>query len=400
MAVVTFDQNTYAGELYGEMIFPALVPAQGLVDKNLVTLITGVKKRLVMRIADISVEFQDPACNFTSQEDGPNIGERYLDPVEYAVMLEMCYKDLLAGWDAMKLKKGTMGNYQPPATLEKAFIEMITQKIGIMNEQMYIRGKAGVTAGEVTFAAAYPGILERLRADSAVNKIQTSDVAGASFALTGITTAANGVVTVASTANLRSGDVVTIDGANGNQQVNGATINGQSFTITVINATTFRLNKTTTGGTPATSGFVYFFNQSNVLALLSYIYSVIPEQIEDNPNTKIWVPKQVVKAYSMLQATNATAGGDYFIGKKEMDFLGTVLTPVTYLPPGNVIIAPNTHIQLAVDDSGDEDNIQTIWMGDKTADWKYRYRAGMRSDINHIQGQDIVLISPDITAGS
>jgi hypothetical protein len=98
--------------------------------------------------------------------------------------------------------------------------------------------------------------------------------------------------------------------------------------------------------------------------------------------------------------TNANAGGSFYVGKKEMDFLGNMLTIVPYLPDGNIIIAPSTHIQLAIDDTGDETNIQTIWMGDKTADWKYRYRAGMKSDINHVQGQDIVLISPDVVAGS
>jgi hypothetical protein len=400
MAEPVFDQNTYAGELYGEIIFPALVPAMGLVDKGLVTLKTGVKKRAIMRVGEVEVEFQNPACNFTAQDGGLTLGERYLDPVEYAVMIEMCYKDLKEGWDALKLKKGTINDYHPPETLEKAFIEIVQQKIAIMNEQMYIRGKDGVTAGEISFTAPYPGILERLRADTDVNKIVTSDVAGTSFALTGVTTAANGVVTVASTANLRSGDRVTLFGLNGNQQVGGTSINGQSFTITVTSATQFRLNKAVTGATPATSGTVYFYNQSNVLALLSYVYSIIPEQVLDNPSLKIWVPRSVANAYSFIQATNANAGGSFYTGKKEMDFLGNLLTVVPYLPDGNIIIAPSTHIQLAIDDTGDETNIQTIWMGDKTADWKYRYRAGMKSDINHAQGQDITLISPDIIAGS
>lgn len=400
MAEVTFDQNTYAGELYGEIIFPALVPALGLVDKGLVTLMTGIKKRTVIRVGDVDVEFQDPSCNFNPQDDGLTLGERYIDPVKYEVMIEMCYEDLRQGWDAMKLKKGSVGDYQPPATLEKAFIEMVQKKIAIMNEQMYINGKAGVTAGTVSFTAAYPGLLERLRADSEVNKVLSSGVANSSMALTGITTANPGVATVASTANLRSGNKVTISGADGNQQVGGTTINGQTFTISVLSATTFSLNKQVTGATPATSGTVSFFNQSNVVDLLSYVWANMPEQIMDNPDTKIWIPRSVFQGYTLTQAINAFGGGQNFIGKKEMDFLGNALTMVPYLPAGTVIVAPSTHIKLGVDDTGDETEIRTLWMGDKTLDDKYRYKASMKTDINHVQGQDILLISPDIIAGS
>lgn len=400
MAEVTFDQNTYAGELYGEIIFPAIVPALGLVDKGLVTPMPGIKKRTVIRVGDVDVEFQDPSCDFNPQDDGLAIGERYIDPVKYEVMIEMCYEDIRQGWDSMKLKKGSLNDYVVPDSLERAFIEMVQKKIAVMNEQMYINGKDGVTAGSVTFTAPYPGLLERLRADTAVNKVLSSGVANSSFALTGITSANPGVVTVASTANLRSGNRVTITGANGNQQVNGTTINGQTFTITVLNATTFSLNKTVTGGSAATSGTVSFFNQSNVVDLLSYVWSNMPETIMDNPDTKIWIPRSVFQGYSLTQAINAFGGGQNFIGQKEMDFLGNALTMVPYLPAGNVIVAPSSHIKLGFDDSGDETNIQTLWMGDKTLDQKYRYKASMKTDINHVQGQDILLISPDIVAGS
>src|SRR5688500_7279255 len=400
MAEVTFDQNTYAGELYGEIIFPALVPALGLVDKGLVTPMPGIKKRTVIRVGDVDVEFQDPSCNFNAQDDGLVLGERYIDPVPYEVMIEMCYEDIRQGWDAMKLKKGSLNDYQPPATLEKAFIEMVTKKIGIMNEQMYINGKDGVTAGPVTFVAAYPGMLERMRADSAVNKVLSSGVGGTSMALTGVTSANPGVVTVASTSNLKTGNKVVLTGLNGDQQVGGTTINNQSFVITVLSATTFSLNKTVTGASAATTGTVSFFNASNVIDLLSYIWSNMPEQIMDNPDTKIWIPRGVFQGYSLTQAVNDFGGGNNYIDKKQMEFLGSALTMVPNLPAATIVVAPSTHIKLGFDDSGDETNIRTIYLGETTGDDVYRYKARMKTDIKHIQSQDILLISPDITAGS
>lgn len=400
MGTIVQSPNTYAGELYGDMIFPALVPPLGLVDKGLVTPLPGIKKRTVLRNADIVVEFQDPSCTFEDQNENLTVGERYIDPVKYEVMIEMCWEDVRQGWDAMKLKKGSLNDYIPPASMEDAFIDMVTRKMGIMNEQMYIKGKDGVTAGQVSFTAPYPGLLERLRSDTAVNKVLSSTVGSTSFALTGITSASPGVVTVSSTANLRTGDKVTLYNTNGNQQVGGTTIAGQEFTITVLSATTFSLNKAVTGGSAATSGTVVFFNQSNVINLLSYIYSNMPEQIIDNPDTKIWVPRGVAQAYSFAQATNATAGGAYYLGQKEMDFLGSKLTVVPNLPAGTAIVAPSSHIFLGFDDSGDEDYIKVVYLGDTTLDQVFRYKASMKTDINHVQGQDILLISPDITAGS
>lgn len=400
MGNVVYSPNTYAGEVYSEMILPSLLPPSGIVDKGLVTPLPGIKKRTVIRDMDFPVEFQNPSCDFVDQDNDITGGERYIDPVEYAVMIEMCYKDVKQGWDAMKLRKGTLNDYVPPADLEGAFLELVSQKIAIMNEQMYIRGKAGVTAGVVSFSAAYPGLIQRLRNDSLVQKVESGSIGGTSFALTGITTATPGVVTVASTANLKTGDRVTITDANGNQQVGGVTINEQTFTITVLSATTFSLGVQVTGGTPATSGTVVFFNQSNAIALLSYVYNNMTEYTAEHPDTKIWVPRSVATAYKFAQAAVANGAGSYYLGDKELDFLGTKLTYVRYLPDGVIIAAPSSNIFLGFDDSGDEDNIVVVDMAKTTGDKKFRYMASMKTDINHVKGGDILLISPETAAGS
>lgn len=395
MADVTYTANTYAGQEYTELIMPSLLPPDGLVDKGLVTALPGIKKREVLRLIDIAVEFQDPSCNFVDQDTDLTFDERYIDPVKYEVMIEMCYADLRQGWDAMKLKKGSANDYVPPADIEAAFLELVSVKMGIMNEQMYINGKAGVTAGAVTFAAAYPGIIARLVAGSDVNKVSMGSVVsgGTSFALTGITVANPGVVTVASTANLRTGDRVTITGTNNAPLVGGVTINGQSFTITVINATTFSLNAQVTGTAP-TSGTVTFVNSTNAIAVLSYVLMNTPQVTLDNPDTKIWVSPVVARAYAFAQAAVANGAGSYYIGKKELDFLGNKLTEVKYLPSNVIIIAPSTHIFLGFDEAGDETNIRVVDLSKTTLEDKWRYKASMKTDINYVKGGDIVIIYP------
>jgi hypothetical protein len=395
MGAITYAVNTYAGEAYSEMILPTLLPPDGLVDKGLVTPLPGIKKREVLRLIDFAVEFQNPSCDFVDQNDNLSEDERYIDPVAYEVMIEMCFKDVRQGWDAMKLKKGSLNDYVPPADLESAFLKLVEQKIQIGNEQMYINGKAGVTAVTVSFSAAYPGLLGRLRAGSDVNKVLTSDIGGTSMALTGITIANPGVVTVASTANLRTGDQVTITGANNAPLVGGVTINGQTFTITVISATTFSLNRQVTGTAP-TTGTVQYVNSTNAIALLSYVLMNTPQATLDNPDTKIWVAPVVARAYAFAQAAVANGAGSYYIGKKEMDFLGYKLEEVRYLPSNTVIVAPSTHIFLGFDDAGDEQYIRVTDMSKTTGDDKYRYKASMKTDINYVKGGDIVLISPVI----
>jgi hypothetical protein len=74
---------------------------------------------------------------------------------------------------------------------------------------------------------------------------------------TGITLANPGVATVASTASLTTGQVITITANTGATLVGGLTIVGQSFTITVINGTTFSLGATTTGA--ASTGFTFTY---------------------------------------------------------------------------------------------------------------------------------------------
>jgi hypothetical protein len=79
---------------------------------------------------------------------------------------------------------------------------------------------------------------------------QTLEILGVkSFAVSGISQANPGVVTVASTAELADGDEVTFDSVGGMVEVNGNT-----YTVTVIDATTFSIGVDTTGFTAYTTG--------------------------------------------------------------------------------------------------------------------------------------------------
>lgn len=394
---VVYSPNTYAGELYKGLITPSIVPVQGIADLGLVTALPGIKKRQVLRTLDFAIDFQNPSCDFVPQNHDPAIGEKYIDPVAYEVMVEMCYDDLKTSWDAAQLKKGSLNDYVPPSDFEALILEFMQVKIAQMNEQLYINGKAGVTAGTVSFSAAYLGLIGRLKADATVLKTTTGGLATTTVMTgTAITMANPGVATVTSTANLRTGDRVTITANTGASLVGGTTIVGQTFTITVLTATTFSLGAQVTGA--ASTGFTMsYFNASNALDALTYLYNNLPQAVMDKPDFNIWIPRQLGQAYSYAQAAVANGAGSYFLGKKELDFLGEKLTVVNALPPNTIIAASAGNIFLGFDDSGDETYIRVTDMAKTTGDDKYRYKASMKTDINYIYGNEIVFIAPVIS---
>ncbi len=388
--------NTYAGELYGDYITPAILPAQGLVDLGLVTPLPGIKKRTILRTLDFSVEFQDPSCDFDPQAGDIAPSEKYIDPVKYEVMVEICYADLRQGWEASQLKKGSLNDYVPPKNFEDLLLELMTVKIGIMNEQLYINGKAGVTAGVVSFAATYLGLLGRLKADATVLKYtNTSTSENTTMTGTAITMASPGVATVASTVNLRTGDRVTITANTGASLVGGVTIVGQTFTITVLSSTTFSIGAAVTGA--ASTGFTMMFvNAYNILDTLAFVYNAIPVAVSSKPDFKIWISQTMANSYSLQQASIATSQGSGYVGEKQLDFLGSKLQVVNSLPSNTIIGASAGNVFLGFDDSGDEEYIRITDMGKTTGDDKYRYKASMKTDINYVYGNEILFIAPVI----
>jgi hypothetical protein len=212
---------------------------------------------------------------------------------------------------------------------------------------------------------------------------------------TAITMANPGVATVTSTAALKTGDRVTITANTGASLVGGVTIVGQTFTITVLSATTFSIGAAVTGA--ASTGFTMsFFNAGNALDALTYLYNNLPQAVMDKTDFNIWIPRQLSQAYAYAQATVANGAGSYFIGKKELDFLGEKLTVVNTLPPNTIIAGAAGNIFLGFDDSGDEDYIRVTDMAQTTGDDKYRYKASMKTDINYVYGNEILFIAPVI----
>lgn len=396
---ITFNPNTYTGELYSDIAMPAFLPANGN-TADLFTIITGVKGRQILRTMDnVIPEFQDPSCLFNAQDGGITFGEKYLDPVKYEVMLEICWDVLRTTWEQGNLRPGSANDYVPPANIEDAFLDWVIEKVGIMNEQLYFFGKTGVTEGLVSFTAGYPGLFALLRADATVKKYTTASVAaGATLASTAITIGVNPTVTITgSTENLRVGDTVTFTGVTGGTvQVGGAPLNGQSFQIlSVPTATTFTIAATTTG-TSYTSATVNFINASNVIAFNTAIYNLIPKTIKNSPDLRVLMSTDLVNQYRLSQAQIATNQQGQYANVPGADFLGIRPIEMERFPAGTALIYRKGNVFLGIDADGDDTQIRTAFLADATLDEVVRYKMSMKSDVNYIFGNEIMLISPVI----
>lgn len=118
------------------------------------------------------------------------------------------------------------------------------KKVGGLNKRIYLGSVDDIDS--VTFGADNANSITAITFKSPVTSTGSA-----------ITMASPGVATVTSTADLETGQVITITANTGASLVGGTTIVGQTFTITVINGTTFSLNAAVTGA--ASTGFTFTY---------------------------------------------------------------------------------------------------------------------------------------------
>ena len=384
-STLVFNPNTYAGKAAGTYLSAALLGAASL-QKGYLKVVPNIKKKRVLRTLEQEVVFQDASCNFNA-DGNTTFGERYLAPVEMSVMYELCFKDLHQSWEADMLTGGS-GKEQVPTDLAQFLIRRMQDKIAIGIEKLIWQGKV---SADFTFTAAFPGLLALMEADAEVAKQKTSI---GELAISGISIANPGVVTVASTATLKTGDKVTIVGANAATLVGGVAISGQSFSITVLSDTTFSLGVATTGTATGAAGKVQFVNQSNVIAVLSSLFNNVPDAVKHSPDFKIFVPTHIADAYRLAQAAVANGNGTYFSTDKPLNFLGFPLVELPWFNTNTLVATHGNNLFFGTDLLADFNTLQIVDMRATTADQKVRYRANFSADVNYGFGREVVLYRP------
>ena len=389
MATPTISPNTYAGKDLEGIIAQSVLRGR-TIENGLISVHTDIDSRAVVKTMANTITVQDSVAAFNSA-GSLTLGEKYLDPKKFMEAVEYDYQTLNATWYASQQPRGRGGDFVPPATIEEALIE----------QQALIRSKfidasiwrGSVAAGQlskITVSASsnvVSGLIPLMEAGSDVNKLDSTKVAMVDF-----TPAAASVIEVASTSNLQTGDVVTLSSCLGFTGTEFSDLNGTSYAITVLSSTTFSIPFNSTAFTSTfTSGNINFINASNALAVLTSVYNGLSESVEDDADFYIFGNKGLGKAYSLAQAAAANGAGSYYIGAKELDFLGNRLAILPFVSPNTIVAAnvSNLHFGTALD--AEWNNVAILPQYESTGDRTVRYRCDYAFDVNYTNGEDIVL---------
>ena len=389
MATPTITTNTYAGKDLEGVIAQSVLRGK-TIENGLVTVHTDIDSRAVVKTMANTINVQDSVAAFTSA-GAFTLDEKYLDPKKFMEAVEYDYSTLNATWYASQQPRGRAGDFVPPASIEDAIIE---QQAGIRSKFIDASiWRGSVAAGllsKITVSASsniVSGLIPLMEAGSDVNKLDSTKEAMVDF-----TPAAASVIEVANTDNLQTGDVVTLSSCLGFTGTEFSALNGTSYSITVLNATTFSIPFDSSAFTSTfTSGNIAYVNSSNALSVLTSVYNGLSESVEDDADFYIYGNKGLGKAYSLAQASAANGAGSYYIGAKELDFLGQRMAILPFLPANTIVAAnvSNLHFGTALD--AEWNNVAILPQYEATGDRTVRYRCDYAFDVNYTNGSDIVL---------
>src|ERR1700744_910546 len=401
MAQFTFTNNTYAGEALAGFMASTLLEADS-VKRGLLTVINDVKSRKIILDVDDNVVLQDPSGLFNDQGTTALQNESYLDPVVYEFMKQEQWDKLIQSWEAQSLKPGAFLDYEGVVDLSDFMVQRYLTKIQIANERLYWLGKGSTK--EATFTASFTGLLPSIAAAAGVYKVGLGKPA-TSMAATAID--ATGTVTVSDTSTLSDGDVVTITAVTGSSKdttngTPGINVQGQSYFIQIVNATSFKLVRNyneinsrlaaTFSGT-STAATVSYINVSNVLSVLGSVYSQLDpaDRIQDDFNLQI--PLHIGYAYAQAQANKALNVINAFTDVKKMDYLGLPLQIMNHWQANTILGARSSNLFLGVDLLGDSSELSTVYMKPYTNDNVVRMKARMKAAVNFKFANEIFYLS-------
>jgi hypothetical protein len=401
MAQFTFTNNTYAGEALAGFMASTLLEADS-VKRGLLTVINDVKSRKIILDVDDDVKLQDPSGLFNDQGTTAQQTESYLDPIVYEFMKQEQWDKLAQSWEAQSLAPGAFGDYEGIVDLSDFMVQRYLTKIQIANERLYWLGKASTK--EAAFTAAFPGLLPSISAASGVFKVGLGK-SETSMAATAIS--ASGVVTVSSTTTLSDGDVVSITAVTGTSKDTtngggGIDVQGQAYFIQVLSATTFKLvrnyneintRKAATFTGTSSAATVSYINASNVLSVLSGVFSQLDPADRSQEDFNLQIPLHVGYAYAQAQATQATNVLNAFTDKKKMDYLGMPLQLMNHWQANTILGARSSNLFLGVDLLGDASELSTVYMKPYTNDNVVRMKARMKAAVNFKFANELFYLS-------
>jgi hypothetical protein len=168
MATTTSITTTYAGEKAAGFISAALLSAPTL-DKGGITVKPNVKYKQVMQKLAVGDIIANASCDFTATSS-VSLTERYLQPEDFQVNLELCKKDFESDW--LSIEQGFSSFDELPSSFASYLIGHVAAKVAAKMEVNIWNGADG-TAGE------FDGIVALAAADADVVDVTGAAVTAA-----------------------------------------------------------------------------------------------------------------------------------------------------------------------------------------------------------------------------
>jgi len=169
MATTTSITTTYAGEKASGFISAALLSAPTL-DKGGITVKPNVKFKSVMQKLAVGDVIANASCDFTATST-VTLTERYLQPEDFQVNLELCKKDFESDW--LSIEQGFSSFDELPSSFASYLIGHVAAKVAAKMEVNIWNG-ADSNAGE------FDGLVALASADSDVIDVTESGATTAS----------------------------------------------------------------------------------------------------------------------------------------------------------------------------------------------------------------------------
>ena len=173
MPTTTSITTTYAGEKMNGFISAALLSANTL-DAGGITIKPNVKFREVIKVLSTDDILKDGSCDFAATST-VTLTERYLDPKELQVNVQLCKQDFRSDFDAISMGMSAHDN------LPSSFQDYL---VGYMAAKVAEKLEATIWDGDDAQEGEFDGLITLATADAGV-----IDVAGASIGAGGVTSA-------------------------------------------------------------------------------------------------------------------------------------------------------------------------------------------------------------------
>jgi len=128
---------------------------------------------------------------------------------------------------------------------------------------------------------------------------------------------------------------------------------------------------------------------ANVIAEITKVYNLIPNTIINKDDVKIYVSDYIARLY--VQAIAAASNEAYYVGKKELNFLGIELFAAPGMADGSMVAGSSSNFVFLTDLQSDEEGINVIPQYPISGVRSVRIVGAFKFGVGYLVSEEVVL---------